>query len=89
MSAIVDGRPGDYFVVLSQEQYDIIAEIDSLDTSIDTLAEFTKYGDNYYAKKDAIIGDESNVWISWGIIGSDADLDVEFITLSIQANIFS
>ena len=92
MSAFVGGQPGDYFVVLSQEQYDMIAELDGIygtNTLNNNGNPFQEFDGNYYAKRDEIFGDEADVWIEWGIIGSTADLAVEFITLSVQANIFS
>lgn len=94
MSAIVDGKAGDWFVTLTDEQYQVIREMDeSFGTNtLNNNGNPFKYNNLdhcWYAKRDEILGDETVLWIEWNVISSESDLGVEFLTLSIQANVFS
>lgn len=88
MSEIWQGQAGNWYVYLSDDEYNFIKEVLGQDTT--TLDNFIKGTDgNWYALSvDVLPPDPDGVaWIDIGIYGSESDFNMVFITLSTQASI--
>ncbi len=81
MSETWQGQAGNWYVVLTQDDYNLIEGLYP-----NTLGDFTLGSDgNWYALKRDIFGQESTVWTL--VYPTESDFNLVFMTLSTQANI--
>lgn len=87
MSEVWQGEVGNWYVMLSPEEYD---EIDNGYGLGSSLEDFQLGSDgNWYALATSVVPPDPDglAWINNGIIGSADDFNMVWMTTSVQANI--
>ena len=87
MSETWQGKAGNWYVSLTNDEYQFISEVMG---NYDTLQDFTQGTDGkWYALRDSVLPPDPDgmAWLDMGIIASQNDFNMVFITLSTQASI--
>lgn len=87
MSETWQGQAGNWYVYLTNDEYNFIIEVMGDNA---TLQDFTQGTDGkWYALRDSVLPPDPDgvAWMDIGIIGSESDFNMVFITLSTQASI--